>query len=384
MKIIKKFHTLGIGGVVLLLFNPWQYLLAQPNQTRLLVNSYYGKYDIHKKQAGFPSRSLNGPKQESWQSPAPTDKNYRIGVLFPHLKDPYWLAVNYGILTQAKKLNLSFKLLSAGGYSQADKQKKQLKQLFEEKVDGIILASISYTALDDLVAQISNAGLPVIEVVNDIYSPDIQAKALVSFYDMGYQAAKFVVNDTEKQQIKVGFFPGPKGSGWAPETLKGFFAVQRENPGKIRIFPPKWGDTDYQVQRQLIKDFIKKRPDIDYIVGNAVAAEVAVEVLAEMELSDRIKIVSTYIIPTIYEKVKTGEITAAPSDVTVAQGKMAMDMMLRILNGEKPGIDFPFRAGPIIPVISKGNIAQYSYEEFFGQPEFKPVFNYQPTLKNNN
>ncbi|MFK5895080.1 MAG: TMAO reductase system periplasmic protein TorT, partial [Pseudomonadota bacterium] len=344
----------------------------------LQVNSYYGQYNVNEKQAGFPSKSLKGPKQENWLSPSASKKSYTIGILFPHLKDPYFLAVNYGLLNQAKKLNLSFKLLSAGGYSEIEQQKKQFKQLLAEQVDGIILTSISYTALDELVAQTVNSGIPVVEVVNDIYSPSIQAKALVSFYDMGYQAAQFVVKNSTKKQIKVGFFPGPKGSGWAPESLKGFFAVQRKYPGRLRTFPPKWGDTDYALQRQLISDFVKQHPDIDYIVANAVAAEVAIDVLEKQGLSDKIKIVSTYIIPTIYEKIKLGKITAAPSDVTVALGKIAMDMMLRILNGEQSGIDFPFRAGPIIPVISKENIAQYSYEQLFGKPEFKPVFNFSP------
>jgi len=364
--------------LIIVLASSCHSLLAEPANQSINVYSYYGQYDASNKQAGFPSPSLTGPKQEQWNSPLASKKNYRIGVLFPHLKDPYWLAVNYGILAQAKELNLSFKLLSAGGYSELERQKQQLKQLVEEKVDGIILASISYTALDKLVEQTTHAGIPIIEIVNDIYSPSIQAKALVSFYDMGYQAAKFVVKDSAKKQIKVGLFPGPQGSGWAPESLKGFFALHREYPGKIKIYPPKWGDTDYKVQRHLVSDFIKKHPDIDYIVANAVAAEVAIEVLQEHGLTDKVKIISTYIIPTIYEKVKMGKITAAPSDITVSLGRMAMDMMLRMLNGESSGKDFPFRAGPVIPVISNQNINQFSYEMLFGKVDFKPVFNFSP------
>ena len=372
-------YSVFIKSVVIFFLALSQLLAAEESfDQTLLVNSYYGSYDVNQKQAGFPSQSLVGPKQENWISPSLSNKSYRIGILFPHMKDPYWQAVNYGLLNQAKKLNVGFKLLSAGGYDEVEIQKQQFKQLIKEKVDGIILASISYTALDELVAKTVNSGTPVVEVVNDIYSSEIQAKALVSFYEMGYQAAQFVANDSNKKQIKVGFFPGPKGSGWAPETLKGFFAVQRKYRGKLRVYPPKWGDTGYEVQRKLITEFIKNRPDIDYIVGNAIAAEVAVDILKKQGLSDKIKIVSTYIIPTIYEKVKTGDITAAPSDVTVALGKIAMDMMYRILNGEKAGEGFPFRAGPIIPVISQNNITQYRYEQLFGQQGFIPVFDFTP------
>jgi protein TorT len=104
----------------------------------------------------------------------------------------------------------------------------------------------------------SNRGTPVIEVINNIYSPTIRAKALVSFYEMGYRDAEFVIADAaDRNRVKVAFFPGPRGSGWALDTLKGFFKMQRDNPGKIKLFPPRWGDTGYDTQRRLIEDFLR-------------------------------------------------------------------------------------------------------------------------------
>lgn len=371
--------------IVLLLFlaAPWHAdTAASPptsKQDTLYVDSYYGEYRVTRKQAGFPAESLQGPRREKWISPEPSNRGYRIGVLFPHLKDPYWRAVNYGIIAEAKRLKVGIRLLSAGGYGEIEKQKAQFEQLVQEKMDGIILASISYTALDALVENATRLHIPVIEVINDIYSPAIRAKALVSFYEMGYHAAEFVIADAaDRNRVTVAFFPGPKGSGWAPETLKGFFKVQRDNPGKIKLFPPRWGDTGYDVQRRLIERFLQKHADVDYIVGNAVASEVAIDVLKERGLSQQVKIVATYFIPTLYDKLKQGLIAAAPSDVTVAQGEIAIDMMVRLLNGEQPGKDFPFRSGPVIPVVTADNIGDFKYEEFFGMPGFQPVFEVDP------
>jgi len=343
------------------------------------VDSYYGDYQVTGKKAGLPAPSLQGPKREKWVPPSEADHAYRIGVLFPHLKDPYWRAVNYGIVTEARRLRVGIHLLAAGGYSEIDKQKAQFEQLLHEKIDGVILASISYTALDALVEQASRQGIPVIEVINDIFSPRIRAKALVSFYEMGYRAGMFVVGDTaDKKRASVAFFPGPKGSGWAPETLKGFFTVLREHPGRIKLFPPKWGDTGYHVQRALIEDFLRDHADVDYIVGNAVAAEVAVDVLQSRGLLPRVKIVATYFIPTIFDELQAGLIAAAPSDAPVIQGQMAVDMMVRLLNGEQPGVDFAFRSGPIIPLVTTENIPGFKSEQFFGLSDFQPVFELEP------
>ena len=84
------------------------------------------------------------------------------------------------------------------------------------------------------------------------------------------------------------------------------------------------------------------------------------------------KVVSTYIIPDVYDLIKQGKIEAAPSDMTVTQGIIAVNMMAKILNGKKAGIDFPFRVGPNIPVITKDNLL--NYESMFGTKNYQAVF----------
>ncbi len=345
------------------------------------VNSYYGKYDVKGKKSGRPAASLQGPKQEEWAPPEKANKPYVIGVSFPHLKDPYWLAVDYGIISEAKRLGVGIHLVAAGGYTEVEQQVGQVENLAQEKVDGIILASISYTALDPVVQEITKKKIPVIEVINDIQAQDIAAKALVSFFDMGLHAGDFVVSDAKaqgKKDINVVFLPGPAGSGWAPDTLDGFKDAIKKFDGKVNILAVKWGDTGKDVQLGLIENSLKTFPKIDYLVANAVAADAAVGPLAESGRAKSVKIVSTYIIPPLYEKIKKGSVAAAPSDLTVTQGQMAVDMMVRILNGQKPGKDFPFRSGPLIPTLTKANIDKYPYELLFGPRTFRPVFKVEP------
>jgi len=341
------------------------------------VNSYYGTYDVKQKQPGRPCTALQGPKAEDWKPPEKANKPYVIGVSFPHLKDPYWLAVDYGIISEAKRLGVGIQLVAAGGYTELDKQVAQVESLAQQKVDGIILASISYTALDPVVEEITKKGIPVIEVINDIQAPAIASKALVSFFDMGRHAGEFVVSDAKaqgKKEINVVFLPGPAGSGWAPDTLDGFNEAVKGYDGKVNMLAVKWGDTGKNVQLDIIENALKTFPNIDYLVGNAVAADAAVGPLAETGRAKSVKVVSTYIIPPLYNKIKKGLVAAAPSDLTVTQGQMAVNMMVRILNGEKPGKDFPFRSGPIIPTLTKDNIEKYSYELLFGPKDFRPEF----------
>ncbi len=352
----------------------------------LKVESYYGTYDVSQKELGTACKSLDGPHPEDWPEAPKPAKPYHIGVLFPHFKDPYWLAVNYGIIAEARRVGVSITLLDAGGYGNLGDQRKQLtSDAANLKVDGVILASIDYEKLDTAVDEVVGKGIPVVEVINDIRAASITAKALVSFFDMGTEAGKFVVQDAGDKDVKVAFLPGPEGAGWAEDTLLGFRAAVDEKPetaGNVEILPELYGKTEAPVQRSRIKSVLDRNENVDYIVGNAVAADVATDMVEQYkEKHPNLKIVGTYIIPAVYDKIEAGLIAAAPSDLTVDQGRMSVDMMVRLLNGDKPGDQengFPFRSGPVLQVITKETIEQFSYERLFGPRDFKSILKFEP------
>lgn len=97
----------------------------------------------------------------------------------------------------------------------------------------------------------------------------------------GYAAGEFVAKDSGGQEVTAVFLPGPAGSGWAPNTVDGFqAAVEEKVPGKVKILDVKWGDTGKDVQVSLLEDALNAYPDVTYIVGNAVAADAAPDILA--------------------------------------------------------------------------------------------------------
>jgi protein TorT len=337
------------------------------------VKSYYGSYDAKKKIAGHPSQSFSKIITEQWQF-SKKSKNYKIAVLVPHLKDPYFLSVNYGILQQTNKNNISFKLYEAGGYNHLGDQRKQFYKALKDKVDGIILASISYDKLDRDISKAKSMGIPVVEVINDIQAQNISAKSLVSFYEMGYTIGGYIAKLAKDEKKSVAFLPGPDGSGWAPDTYEGFLAaIEDSKKNNITVYKPLFGDTGEQTQATLIKRAFHFNKDIDYIVGNAVMAQVAPEVLKLLN-NTHTKIFSTYIIPQVYEKILDGKIVAAPADKTSMQAMIAVDMLQKILDGKVAGKDFAFRAGPVIPIVTNENIKTFKYEDLFGKEKFEAIF----------
>ena len=354
---------------------------ADPPWWPIPVKSYYGTYNPVHKRLGQACTSLGRPKLEEWVPPRPAAKPYEVGVCIPHLKDPYWLAVNYGMITEARRLGIGIRLLEAGGYDELHTQIAQMRGLAASGVDGILLGAVSYSDSDAVIAEITAQGIPVVAVSNDVSAPSVSAKALVSFYEMGYFAGEFVVENAEKaalETVRISFFPGPRNSGWAPETLDGFMDAMEYFPGHVDVLDVSWGDTGKDVQRELLRKSVYRTGPVDYVVCNAVAAEAAPDLFREMGLTRDSRIVSTYLMPSLYDKIVSGQVAAAPSDLSVFQGRMGVDMMVRILNGDTPGREFPFRSGPFIPMVTPGNISSYPYEGLFGPKDYKPEFSFRP------
>ena len=70
---------------------------------------------------------------------------------------------------------------------------------------------------------------------------------------------------------------------------------------------------------------------IDYVAGTAVTAEAAVRVLRERRLSDRVKVISYYFGPGVYRGIQRRTIVAAPTDQPALQTRLAVDLVVRIL-----------------------------------------------------
>jgi len=345
------------------------------------VKSWYGIYDPGRKEPGKAAVSLNRPKLEEWIPPRAPSGRYTVGVCVPHLKDPYWIAVNYGVIAEARRLGVGVHMTVAGGYNEGALQAELLRAHLKDGVDGVILSAVDYEGGGPVIKELREAGIPVVEVINDILTPAVSAKALASFYEIGYLVGEYVAEHAEKtglDKLRILFLPGPRNSGWAPETLVGFMEAMEYFPGRVDVVDVAWGDTGRKEQVRLLRRSLAANEDVNFVVGNAVAAEAAPEVLREMGLEGKVAVVSSYIMPSLYDHIVRGEVLAAAADLNVFQGRMAVDMMVRIFNGEVPGRDFPFRAGPFIPMVTTENIASYPYKGLFGPRGYLPVFHLEP------
>lgn len=296
-------------------------------------------------------------------------KPWNICVLFPHLKDSYWVAANYGIVDEVRRTKTSMTLYEAGGYTNLSTQLDQMDNCIAQGVDGIILGAISADGVGALVKKATDGGIPVIDFVNGVNEPSTSGHALVSFYDLGVTTGKYIVEQAGGKPLKVGFFPGPQGAGWSDAALKGFNEAIEGSP--VEILVTKRGDTGLNVQLDFISNALLTYPDIDWIVGVDIAAEAGAIAVRNAGLTGKVNVAAFDIIPPVYEDIKAGATKASPTDFTSLQGRLAVDMLLRIL--EKKDL-LSNRAGPKPEMVTSDNYQDFDFTAMFAPKGFKVVF----------
>jgi protein TorT len=133
-----------------------------------------------------PPFNMDSPRKKVDYTPLETaSQKWNICVSFPHMKDAYWIAVDYGVAEEAKRTGVKMTLLEAGGYTNLNKQISQIEDCVANGAQAVIIGAISFDGLNNLVKEVRSKNIPVIDVINGMSSPELSAKSLVSFGEMG-------------------------------------------------------------------------------------------------------------------------------------------------------------------------------------------------------
>jgi len=293
-----------------------------------------------------------------------------ICVSFPHLKDSFWLAANYGIVEEAKRLGVRAVVLDAGGFTQLSNQISQIENCVAGGAKAAIIGAISQDGLGNLLAELKKKNIPVVDAYNGIASKDVGARSLTLPREEGWRAGRYLAEKHPKgsSPVRVAWLPGPAGAGWVELFNSGFRDAIKDSA--VQIAETKYGDTGKEVQTRLIEDILQTHKDIDYVAGTAVTAEAAVPVLRARGLTSKVKVVSVYLTPGVYQGLKSKSIEASNMAPVVLVGRIAVDQAVRLIEGK----DVLRDVGPIGRMYTKDDIGTLKTDTVLAPSTFKPVF----------
>lgn len=317
----------------------------------------------------------NNTRQRSQGQYTPYDKaskEWKICVCIPHLNDAYWLGVNYSLIDEAKRLGVAVNLFEAGGYGHLEQQRAQVQQCLDSGADGLILSAMRYDGFTDLIERYAANGRPVIDLLNGVAPKGLSARIGASYWDSGYLVGNYLVamQKKESKPLRVAWFPGPLGTWWGSAADKGFKNALAGS--SVKIVTTRHGDTGRETQAKLIREALAAFPNIDYIVGTAVAAKVAIQVLRKKGLTKTIKVLPYYYDPGVHKGIARGIFQTAPSDMQGFQARLAVDTIVRILEGA----DYHVHFGARVQMINRASLQDFDESSSLPPSGFRPIFNY--------
>ncbi|WP_240698890.1 TMAO reductase system periplasmic protein TorT [Vibrio kanaloae] len=304
-------------------------------------------------------------------------KKEKVCAIYPHLKDSYWLSVNYGMVSEAEKQQVELKVLEAGGYPNATKQASQLVLCTQWGADAIILGTVSPDAYhDNLTDWVGST--PVFVTVNKLTVNKIQQKILkgtvgVDWYQMGFQVGEYLAKSHPKGSGKtpIALLLGPQASGGTKPVALGFYDAIKTSDVEIAI--SYWADNDKELQRNLVQQVIEQ-PNIQYIVGSAVAIEAAISELRAAGKTNEIGLISSYLSHGIYRGLLRNKVLFAPTDKMVEQGRLSLKQAINYLRGQP----YEKHSAPVIEPLTPATLKDQIIADSLSPSEFRPVFSVNP------
>lgn len=319
-------------------------------------------------------------EEQRYPMAAPAGRPWRIAFLFPHMKDPYWLGCNYGVISEAQRLGVAVDIFPADGYDDLIGQLRRMDEAIAAHYDAIVISPLSQTANNPSIAKARALGIPVFELANDSTSDDLTVKITTSLKGMGLNAMRWVIRDARKRGLKsanIALLPGPADAGWVKGEVEGVRAAAGKAAVKVNIIDIHYGDSDRIGQSLLAAKLLGEHgTHLDYILGCTGCAPAAILPLKKAGLNGKIRVVAFDLTREIAGLIRQGEIVAAADTKGVSQARVALNAAVNFLEGrnKNPPHTILIKLG----MVDAGNQARYKFDASTAPEGYTPILSYAP------
>ncbi len=279
-------------------------------------------------------------------------KKLRIAYIRP-TNEPYYKYGFDGAKMMAEALGVEL-----FGYISDLKPERELASVEDaitQKMDGIVLMSISQTSIVSSVNTAYNAKVPIFMLFG--YSEELKDKMVGSVQADGKLSGK-IIGKWVAQNIpegRVACIMGQPGRGDAEMYRDAFLSEMQQNPN-LEFVAAVPGDWNRQKAFNQMQNLITSYPDLKAcFVQNEDMALGAIQALKEAGKQEQVAIVSQNGAPYGLESIAAGGIKATVGWSPSQEGQLAVRMLVEYLRGRK---DVPKLTITPMTVITRENVSE--------------------------
>ena len=268
--------------------------------------------------------------------------NRHVAYVLPN-DGPYYDLKWAGVSSELRRLGYEPQKYTAAGYKNIKAQTDILENLIQRRVAGIILHSVSDTAVVPFIERAYDAGIPVIAENVEIKSDKIAGRVMLADYQNGWELA-MGLTEAIHGKGKIAALIGPPGLETTDEMWRGAKAYFARFP-QIEIVREEYLQANTPESLERAQAILSAHRDLagiyTWYVQNAIGAAEAVRQAGIGP--NKIPIVAKDINPQGEQLLQEGYITYLLVGEPVAMGRASAILLNDLLVGKATGRDIVMR-----------------------------------------
>jgi len=261
------------------------------------------------------------------------DKSLKIGGVSKTLTNEYWRLLGEGYQNAAKKYGITVAYQAAANEDDQLGQLSIAETMISQGYNGLLVSPQTDINLEPALESANSKKIPVVNV-NDAVMPDAEHYVGNVQKDNGVRVAKWFI-EHHPQGGKVAVIEGQPGVYAAGQRTSGFKETLKAN-GKFNVVASVPANWSREQAFNAASTILQQHPDlIGFYANNDTMALGVVEAVRSMDKAKQVAVFGTDGISDAYASIKRGELTGTVDSFPVLTGEVAMDVMLRLINGQK-------------------------------------------------
>jgi ribose transport system substrate-binding protein len=280
-----------------------------------------------------------------------------VGGVSKTLTNEYWRSLGEGYENVANALGVKFVYQAAQSEGDQLGQLSIAENLITQGFDALLFSPQTDVNLQPAMEQATAKGIPVLNV-NDAVIPSVEHYVGNVQKDNGVRAAQWFI-DNNPDGGKVAVIEGQPGVFAAGQRTAGFTETVNAsgNFDVVASVPANWSR---ELAFNNATTILQQHPDmVGFYANNDGMALGVVEAVKAAGLQDQVAVIGTDGISDAYASIRAGDLTGTIDSFPVLTGEIAMEVVLRLLDGQ----ELPRVVATPQALITADNVDQYATDD---------------------